>query len=75
MELKFEAEKTFLLSIGDIVEHLHFHLIPKHKNKCSMGDYCFQKPFESEGERKPTESDKIRLAEDIKTIMQTLVPK
>lgn len=53
LEKKYSCEKTYLLSIGDQCEHIHFHLIPKHKDKCSMGAYCFTKLFESEGERKP----------------------
>ena len=52
LEQQYNCEKTYLLSIGDQVEHLHFHLIPKHKDKCSMGVYCFGKLWEAEGVRK-----------------------
>lgn len=52
IEKIYNVEKTYVLSIGDKVEHLHFHLIPKHKDKCSMGVYCFEKLFEAEGAMK-----------------------
>jgi diadenosine tetraphosphate (Ap4A) HIT family hydrolase len=32
LEKKYDAEKTYLLCISDMVEHVHFHIIPKHKN-------------------------------------------
>ena len=69
LEIKYDAEKTYLISIGDKIGHLHFHLIPKHKDLCSMGDYCFLKMHESEGERHPKKSEQITLAEDVKKIM------
>ena len=71
LEKKYNCEKTYLLSIGDQVEHVHFHLIPKHKDKCSMGAYCFVKLFEAEGERKPSDSELNALANDIKKIMES----
>ena len=70
LEKKYDTEKTYLLSIGDQVEHLHFHLIPKHKNKCSMGVYCFGKLFESEGENKPSEMELNNLTEEIKILIK-----
>jgi diadenosine tetraphosphate (Ap4A) HIT family hydrolase len=69
LELKYNATKTYLLAIGDKVEHLHFHLIPKHKDKCSMGVYCFGKLFEAEGERKPTKEEQVILRNDIKKLI------
>jgi diadenosine tetraphosphate (Ap4A) HIT family hydrolase len=71
LEKKYNCEKTYLLSVGDQVEHLHFHLIPKHKDKCSMGVYCFLKLFEAEGERKPSEAKLKTLADDIKQIIES----
>jgi diadenosine tetraphosphate (Ap4A) HIT family hydrolase len=69
LEKKYDCEKTYLLSIGDMVEHLHFHLIPKHKDKCSMGKYCFEKLIEVEGERNPSDSELNALANEIKVII------
>jgi len=69
LEKKYDCEKTYLLSIGDKVNHLHFHIIPKHKDKCSMGMYCFERLFEVEGERKPTGSERNMLANEIKKLL------
>lgn len=33
--------KTYILSIGDIVAHVHFHLIPKKITDPSIGDFIF----------------------------------
>ena len=71
LEKKYDCEKTYLLSIGDKVEHIHFHLIPKHKDKCSMGIYCFEKLQEVEGERKPSDSELNALANEIKKIIES----
>ena len=69
LEKKYNCEGTYLLSIGDQVRHLHFHLIPKHKDKCSMGIYCFGSLFKEEGERKPTQEEQNSLAYDIKELL------
>jgi diadenosine tetraphosphate (Ap4A) HIT family hydrolase len=69
LEIKYNASKTYLLAIGDKVEHLHFHLIPKHKDKCSMGVYCFGALFESEGERKPITEEQVVLKNEIQKIL------
>jgi diadenosine tetraphosphate (Ap4A) HIT family hydrolase len=66
LEIKYECEKTYLLSIGDQVSHLHFHLIPKHKDLCSMGVYCFEALFEAEGQRNSSEADQNLLADEIR---------
>lgn len=71
LEKKYDCEKTYLLSIGDKVEHIHFHLIPKHKDKCSMGVYCFEKLQEVEGERKTSDSELNALANEIKKIIES----
>jgi diadenosine tetraphosphate (Ap4A) HIT family hydrolase len=68
LENKYDCNKTYLLSIGDQVEHVHFHLIPKHKDKCSMGQYCFIKLFEAEGKRNTAPSELQKLAGEIKAI-------
>ena len=72
LEIKYDAGKTYLLAIGDKVEHVHFHLIPKHKDKCSMGVYCFGSLFESEGERKPTREEQVMLRNEIQKILTSL---
>ena len=69
LEKKYDCEKTYLLSIGDKVNHLHFHLIPKHTDKCSMGMYCFERLFEIEGERKSSDSERNMLANEIKKLL------
>jgi diadenosine tetraphosphate (Ap4A) HIT family hydrolase len=69
LEAKYECEKTYLLSIGDQVSHLHFHLIPKHKDLCSMGEYCFHALFKAEGERSPSEMEQKLLADEIRERM------
>jgi len=69
LEKKYDCKKTYLLSIGDKVNHLHFHLIPKHKDKCSMGMYCFERLFEVEGERKPSDSERNMLANEVKSLI------
>jgi diadenosine tetraphosphate (Ap4A) HIT family hydrolase len=70
LEKKYNCEKTYLLSIGDQVEHIHFHLIPKHKDKCSMGEYCFIKLFEAEGKRNTPASQLHILANEIRSIVE-----
>jgi len=70
LEKKYNCEKTFLLSIGDQVEHIHFHLIPKHKDKCSMGEYCFVKLFEAEGKRNTPAAELQILADEIRSIIK-----
>jgi len=69
LEKKYDCDKTYLLSIGDKVEHIHFHLIPKHKDKCSMGVYCFDRLQEVEGVRKPSDSELNALAGGIRKII------
>ena len=71
LEKKYNCEKTYLLCISDQVEHIHFHLIPKHKDKCSMGAYCFRKLWETEGRRETPESEKNKLAKEIKKIIES----
>ena len=72
LEKKYDCEKTYLLSIGDEVNHLHFHLIPKHKDKSSMGVYCFQKLVETEGKPEPSDSEKSLLVNQLKGYIQEL---
>lgn len=71
LENKYGAEKTYLLVIGDSrpIDHLHFHLIPKHKNLCSMGDYCIGRLLESEGDRNTSEIERHRLAKELKSFI------
>lgn len=65
LEIKYNTDKTYLLSIGDQVDHFHVHLIPKHKDKCSMGIYCFGALFEAEGKRSPTNEEQELLKNDL----------
>jgi diadenosine tetraphosphate (Ap4A) HIT family hydrolase len=74
LEKKYNCEKTYLVSIGDMCEHLHFHLIPKHRGLLSMGKYCFEKMAEAEGERNPDDARKNALAGEIRAIMKSVSP-
>ena len=71
LEKKYNCEKTYLLCISDMVEHIHFHLVPKHKDKCSMGAYCFGKLFETEGKRETPDSELNTLAKEIRELIET----
>lgn len=70
LEKKYGCGKTYLLFISDQVEHIYFHLIPKHKEKCSMGIYCFVKFYEAEGTRNTPASVLHMLANAIKSIVE-----
>ena len=72
LEKKYDCEKTYLLCISDQVEHIHFHIIPKHKNLVSMGFYCFAKVWEEEGKRETPEAELHTRAKEIKSIIETL---
>lgn len=73
LEQKYKARKTYLIVVGDgdKFQHLHFHLIPKHRELPSMGVYCFQKLWEAEGLREPTDSQQYALANEIKEIIES----
>ena len=71
LEKKYNAEKTYLLCISDMVEHIHFHIIPKHKNLVSMGRYCFAKVWEEEGKRETPDAEKKAMAEEIKALIES----
>ena len=72
LETKYGARKTYVIMIGDRNkwQHLHFHLIPKHRNLPSMGAYCIVKLQEAEGTRNPTEEQQAALANDLKTLIE-----
>ena len=72
LEKKYDCEKTYLICTSDKVEHIHFHVIPKHKNLVSMGHYCFVKVWEEEGRRETPESELQLLSNEIKSIVETL---
>ncbi len=71
LEEKYSARKTYLIMIGDgdKFQHLHFHLIPKHRHLPSMGVYCFQKLFEVEPIRNTPDSEKKVLAGEIRELI------
>jgi diadenosine tetraphosphate (Ap4A) HIT family hydrolase len=69
LEKKYDCEKTYLLYIGDALEHIHFHLIPKHKDLKSLGYYCFGKLWEAEGKRETPEAERKARAKEIKAII------
>jgi len=74
LEEKYSARKTYLLVIGDgnKWQHLHFHLIPKHRYLPSMGVYCFQKLFEAEPNRSTPDSEKKAVAAELKALISGL---
>ena len=72
LEKKYDCEKTYLLCISDQVEHIHFHIIPKHKNLVSMGYYCFIKVWEEEGKRETPESELNARAKEIREIIESV---
>ena len=71
LEKKYDCEKTYLLCISDMVEHIHFHVIPKHKDLPSMGYYCFAKVWEEEGKRETPDAEKKAMAKEIKEIIES----
>lgn len=71
LEKKYNAEKTYLLCISDMVEHIHFHIIPKHKDLVSMGHYCFAKVWDEEGKRETTDAEKKAMAEELKEMIES----
>jgi len=71
LEKKYNAEKTYLLCISDMVEHIHFHIIPKHKDLVSMGHYCFAKVWEEEGKRETSDAEKKAIAEELRKMIES----
>ena len=71
LEKKYDCEKTYLLCISDMVEHIHFHLIPKHKDLVSMGYYCFAKVWEEEGKRETPDAEKNARAKELKEMIES----
>ena len=67
MEKYYKAEKTYILSIGDKVNHFHIHLIPKFKGQKSMGVYCFENLLEAEGEITLSDEELKKMVNDIKS--------
>jgi diadenosine tetraphosphate (Ap4A) HIT family hydrolase len=74
LEKKYNAKKTYLLVIGDSdkFQHLHFHLIPKHRNLPSMGVYCLQKLFEVEPNRSTPDYEKKAIASELKGMIEDI---
>jgi len=71
LEKKYNAKKTYLLCISDMVEHIHFHIIPKHKDLVSMGHYCFAKVWEEEGKRETSDAEKKAIAEELRKMIES----
>lgn len=71
LEEKYGARKTYVLMIGDSNkwQHLHFHLIPKHRYLPSMGVYTFQKLAEDEATRDTPEDVRAGLAKEIRELI------
>ena len=72
LEEKYSARKTYLLVIGDSNkwQHLHFHLIPKHRYLPSMGVYTFQKLAEDEPTRDTPDTVRADLAKEIRELIK-----
>ena len=73
LEEKYNARKTYLLMIGDGSkwQHLHFHLIPKHRDLPSMGLYCFQKLWEAEPQRETPDSERESVAAELREMIES----
>jgi len=71
LEKKYNAKKTYLLCISDMVEHIHFHIIPKHKDLVSMGHYCFARVWEEEGKRETSDAEKKAMAEELREMIES----
>ena len=73
LEKKYSARKTYLLVIGDSNkwQHLHFHLLPKHRSLPSMGVYCIQKLAEAEPPRNTSAEEKKELAAELKQMIES----
>jgi diadenosine tetraphosphate (Ap4A) HIT family hydrolase len=73
LEEKYNARKTYLIMIGDSnkFQHLHFNLIPKHRDLPSMGVYCVQKLFEVEPERNTPDSEKEAVATELRAMIES----
>ena len=71
LEKKYDCEKTYLLCISDMVEHIHFHVIPKHKDLPSMGYYCFAKVWEEEGKRETPDAEKKAMAKELGEMIES----
>ena len=72
LEEKYSARKTYVLMIGgsNKWQHLHFHLIPKHRHLPSMGVYCFQELFKVEPNRETPISEKNTIAAELKGVIE-----
>ena len=70
LEKKYDCEKTYLLCIGDKVEHVHFHVIPKHRDLVSMGYYCFVKVWEEEGKRETPDTELNAVANELRGMIE-----
>jgi diadenosine tetraphosphate (Ap4A) HIT family hydrolase len=76
LEKKYGARKTYAFTVGDSnkFQHLHFHLLPKHRNLPSWGVYAIQKMHETEPKRNPTENDQKILADELRNMINNPSP-
>ena len=69
LEHHYRAEKTWLLSIGDQIRHIHYHLIPKIDGQISIGYYSFIKMMEAEGTPELTDEELNRTADGLTKLL------
>ena len=69
LEQHYGVEKTYLLSIADLVYHTHFHLIPKHPDLMSMGRYSFRVLDAIEGYKNTPQDEQDRMAGVISSLI------
>ncbi len=71
LEKNYSARKTYVFTVGDSDkwQHLHFHLLPKHRGLPSWGVYAIQKMHESEPLKNPGEADQQALAEELRNMI------
>lgn len=70
LEKKYSIDKTYIMSVSDGPGgHIHFHMIPKHKNLPSIGVYWINKMKEAEPPRKPSAAQQNSLAKEVREII------
>ena len=69
LEQHYNVKKTYMLSIADMVYHIHFHLIPKHPNLVGMGKYSFRVLEVIEGYKNTQQDDKERMAKVVSSLI------
>lgn len=70
LKKKLNAENVYLISIGDRVQHTHFHLIPRLSGQVSMGKYCFGELRKAEPPISITPQELKKMAKDLRELLK-----